>query len=71
MVKRLFTNKSLLRVLSGLFTNLSAAALGLVIFTPNFIPLNTPAGLLSLTYDIVFAIVFLLVAVILDEKGNI
>lgn len=66
-MERFFT-KSWLRVLSGLCTNLSAGMLGVVIIAPNFLPLNNPAKYLLLTYDSIFAILFLVLAVLLDEK---
>ena len=69
-MKKLFT-PSWLRILSGLFTNLSDGMLGVVIIAPNFLPLNSLEDFFLLTYDIVSAIVFLLVAVRFDETLNL
>lgn len=60
-------SKSWLRVLSGFFTNLAAGSLGLIILTPNFIPIDSVGKLLPLTYDISLAIVALVTAVKLVE----
>lgn len=68
ILMKIFFTKSWLRVLSGLFTNLSAGMLGVVIIAPNFLPLDSPVRFLLLTYDLIFAIVFLIIAVFLDEK---
>lgn len=64
-MKRL--SKSWLRILSGLFTNLAAAALAVIIITPNFIPIDSTIKVWALTYDITLGIVLLVVAVKLDE----
>lgn len=69
-MKKMFT-PSWLRILSALFTNLSAGMLGVVIIAPNFLPVNNPENFFLLTYDIVSAIVFLLVAVRFDEALNL
>jgi len=66
-----FLNKSWLTVLSGLFTNLSAGWLGLIIIAPNFLPLNNIEKLWIFTYEVFFAIVFLVLAVKLDERVRI
>lgn len=68
-MERFFT-KSWLRVLSGLFTNLSAGWFGLIIITPNFWPLNKAENVWVLIYEVVFAIVFLVGAVKLDERSR-
>ena len=59
-------SNSWLRVLSGLCTNLSAGAIGLILITPSFLPFDSTA-FLSLTYDVGIAILFMLAAVKLDE----
>lgn len=63
-----FFSKSWFRVLSGLFINLSAGWLGLVIITPNFFPLTGLGSLWVFTYEVFFAILFLVIAVKLDER---
>ena len=70
-MQRFLKKTSLLQVLSGLFTNLAAGAVGLIIFTPNFIPLESYGAKFALTYDTAFAIIFLFVAVKLDELSKI
>lgn len=63
-----FTKRKL-KVLSGLFTNLSAGWIGAVLVFPNFSDLSLLVNQLILTLDIIAAIVSLLIAFWLDEKG--
>ena len=65
-MKRFFS-KSWLRILSGLFTNLAATALAVMIILPNFLSDNSSAKSWLLTYNAVMATIFLLLAVRLDE----
>ena len=63
-------SKSWFRVLSGLFTNLSAGWLGLIVITPNFIPLSIPGNKDVLIYEGVFGILSLVTAIMFDERGQ-
>lgn len=67
LMRKLFT-KSWMRILSGLFTNLSAGALALVVIAPSFIPLDSFSKFLTLLYDAGIGIIFLVTAVKLDEE---
>ena len=58
------------KVLSGLFTNLSAGWIGAVFIFPNFANLSNINNLLILIYDIILAIVCLLIAFWLEERRN-
>ena len=68
-MKFLFT-ASKLKVLSGLFSNLSAGWIGAALIFPNFSNLLTVQNKLILTMDIVVAIVCLLIAFWLEERSN-
>jgi len=50
----------LLKALSGLFINLSAAGFGAAFIVPNFSSLKTGADLLVLTFDILTGTIFLI-----------
>lgn len=69
LVDKLFV-ASRLRVLSGLFTNLTAGWIGAIFIFPNFSDLSTLANKLVLTYDVLAAIVCLLVAFLLEERSE-
>ncbi len=57
-----------LKSLSGLYVNLSAGFFGLAFITPNFIDIGTGEGLLRLTKDIGFGILFLLLSGMIEEQ---
>lgn len=61
-------SNSWLRVLSGLATNMSAGAFGLVIVFPNVLSITKQENFLILTGNLIVGILLLLVAVRLDEK---
>lgn len=59
--------KAVLKALAGLSINLSAGWLGAFIITPNFSPVTNTEQILILTYDIVFGILFLWIAIKLER----
>lgn len=61
---------SRLKVLSGLFTNLSAGWIGAVIILPNFADFTSIKGKLTLTADLIGATVCLLLAFWLEERSE-
>jgi len=61
-------SNSWLRVLSGLSTNMSAGAFGLVVVFPNILNLTKQENFFILTGNLLVGILLLLVAVRLDEK---
>jgi uncharacterized membrane protein YeaQ/YmgE (transglycosylase-associated protein family) len=67
---RKFFRGARLRVLSGLFTNLSAGWIGAVIILPNFSDLSDFSNQLLLITNIISAIVCLLLALWLEEGSN-
>ena len=66
---KIFT-PSRFRVLSGLFTNLSAGWIGAVLIFQNFSDLSISKARIILTLDIFAAILCLLLAFWLEEKGK-
>lgn len=66
-MNEIFT-KARLRVLSGLFTNLSAGWIGAFLILPNFSDLLLLENQIILTVDMMAAIVCLLTAFWLEER---
>lgn len=62
-------NKSLLKVSSTVSSNLSSGWIGLVMVTPNFMPLNTINNFYALIMNIGLAILSFIIAVALDQKS--
>jgi hypothetical protein len=60
-------SKPWLKALSGLSINLAAGWLAAVVIVPNFAGLTKPGALWILTYDLLAAILFLLLTVKLEE----
>ena len=60
-----------LRVLSGLFTNLSAGWIGAVFIFPNFNDLSLIENKIILIFDVAATIVCLLIAFWFEEKSRI
>lgn len=56
------------RVLSGLFTNLSAGWIGAILIFPNFNDLSNNENKVVLFFDIIAAIVCLLIAFWFEER---
>lgn len=71
MPLRRFFTPAKVKVLSALFTNLSAGWIGAVIIFPNFSDLSSFWGKFLLTFDIVAAIVCLIVAFWFEERTKL
>jgi len=69
-IKNLFFTSPRLKVLSGLFTNLSAGWIGAIIIFQNFSNLSVFKDKLILLNDTLAAIMCLLIAFWLEERSN-
>jgi len=69
LVRKFFTSAKL-KVLSGLFTNLSAGWIGAVVIFPNFSDLSSFWGKFLLTFDVIAAIVCLIIAFWFEERSK-
>lgn len=58
---------ALTKVLSGISGNLSAGFFGLILIAPNFLPIKEFHDVFLLTTDVIFGIVFLLIAYRLER----
>ena len=56
-----------LRTISGIFQNFSAGWFGVAIITPNFTGITSLEDVLTLTLDILFGILFLLLSARLEK----
>lgn len=61
------SQKSLLKALSAVFSNLAAAWFGLAFITPTFIHIATITAIFVLIRDIIFGIVFLVFTALIEE----
>ena len=61
---------SWLRILTGVFVNFASAWFGLIIITPNFLPLQEITHGGALIVDLIGGIVSIVIAVKLDERIN-
>ena len=68
IIATLFTNPRL-KVLSGLFTNLTAGLIGAIFIAPNFSDLSQTDNQLVLILDIVVATISLLTAFWFEERS--
>lgn len=64
------TQKALIRVLAGICINLSAGWFAFVLITPNFLNLALFNTLILLFLDLLFGIMFLTLAVILERANR-
>jgi len=60
---------SALRISSSICSNISSAYMGILFVTPIFIDLTTVRAIALLIQDIVFAILFYIAGVFLDNKA--